>query len=538
MGIPSYFNYIIKNHIDIFEKLSTFHNIDNLYFDSNSIIYDCLKEIEIKEKSKKEIENSIFENVVSRINSYINIINPKKNVFIAFDGVAPMAKIKQQRTRRFKSVLLKKISNEKTKWDTNSITPGTQFMNNLDNYIENYYKNNSQFKDINIIISCSNKIGEGEHKIFEYIRNNNNYHKNTNTFIYGLDADLIVLCLNHIKITRNLFLFRELPDYNNHLTEIYNNNDKCILNIYKLFTDVSNEMNNYNISMNDYILLTFLLGNDFLPHFPALNIRTNGIQILLETYRNIIKKEENICVNNKINWKLFKKFIGELSKNEYNYIKNECNILKKLKNVNTIKYNDKLSIIPFKNRDIEDYIDVYNKGWENRYYNILFHISSDNQIKEVCNNYLQGIEWNLEYYNNHCKNYRWYYEYDYPPLLIDLIKYIPYFNNELLQKNYNNVSPLTQLCYVLPKESLYLVPGEIREKLLSKFKYYYEKNYILNWTFCKYLWEAHLEFHYLDIKKIEKITNNYYNNNDSHNNDSHNNDSHNNYYTNDNNLKI
>ena len=143
MGIPSYFSHIAKNHTDIIQKLCKFKkNIDNLYLDSNSIIYDCFrilsKDYE-KYKNDMEFETKLNNAVCLKIDEYINHICPKKRVFIAFDGVAPVAKLEQQRNRRYKSNLLatirKQLGDEEKMWDKTAITPGTAFMTNLNNYI-------------------------------------------------------------------------------------------------------------------------------------------------------------------------------------------------------------------------------------------------------------------------------------------------------------------------------------------------------------------------------------------------------------------
>ena len=83
MGIPSYFSYIAKNHTNIIQKLCKFEkNIDNLYLDSNSIIYDCLRSIsEEYKKCKNDIEFETMLNlaVCKKIDEYI--INNFANAF-------------------------------------------------------------------------------------------------------------------------------------------------------------------------------------------------------------------------------------------------------------------------------------------------------------------------------------------------------------------------------------------------------------------------------------------------------------------------
>ena len=236
MGIPSYFVHIVKKHGNIIKK---FKNSDiiihNLYIDSNSIVYDGIRQVEYRVKDAN-FERKLISWVCEKIVYYINLINPSHNVLIAFDGVAPVAKLEQQRNRRYKTWHTNNfVSDEETleeKWDTTAITPGTKFMEELNKGIRNYFDN--KFKNLNIMVSGSQNYGEGEHKIFKYIRDNRKYHYDTNTIIYGLDADLIMLTLIHTKISENLYLFRETPHFITTIDNTLVPEENYVLDIFEL----------------------------------------------------------------------------------------------------------------------------------------------------------------------------------------------------------------------------------------------------------------------------------------------------------------
>jgi len=214
MGIPSYFSYIIKNHQKIIqEKYQNKDTIHELYFDSNSIIYDCIRK-SLKGTVEVEVEDSvIYKQICLQIQQYINDIQPTELVFISFDGIAPFAKLKQQRDRRFKGQYTKSILNTVLKkksnrdWDTCAITPGTAFMKKLDDYVNKHFKQHNP----PVIFTGSRHCGEGEHKIMQHIRNTKDTRKNA--AIYGLDADLIMLALNHLSYRNNIYLYRETPEF-------------------------------------------------------------------------------------------------------------------------------------------------------------------------------------------------------------------------------------------------------------------------------------------------------------------------------------
>ena len=524
MGIPSYFSYIVKNHrniIKVFNK-KTFQ-INNLYLDCNSIVYDSIREID-NFTDNDNFENILINLICNKISFYIKLISPDTNVFIAFDGVAPVAKLEQQRNRRYKSVfetdILNKLTKEeiiKNNWNTSAITPGTKFMSKLSDKINKFFKNSKKFNVKKIIISTSNEIGEGEHKIYEFIRNNQEYHKTSTTVIYGLDADLIMLTLNHLHIAPSMFLFRETPHFIKTIDKTLEPNKNYIIDIPLFGKVLSLELNNNKEPdtkqkknrIFDYIFLCFLLGNDFLPHFPALNIRTTGIDTILCVYKKVIgNSNDNIVNGSKIIWKNFRKIMIEIANTEEVLMHNEYKIrTKQSKNIMNRKMEecDRFVSVPMLDRSIEHYINPYEKQWQERYYNKLFKIDiDDDRRKQISINYLEGLEWTLKYYTTGCVDWRWKYNYNYPPLLQDLSKYIPYFDTTFIKENNNtSVSPLVQLSYVLPKKNLYLLPNKIEEVLLEKFEEIYTDTHNINWAFCKYFWESHIEFPHLSLDELE-----------------------------------
>ena len=512
MGIPYYFSFLIKNHKNIINNLHNINNIDNLYLDCNSIIYDS---IDFKEFENSVVfEKKLIEKIIFKIKLILETIKPKKKIIIAFDGVPPFAKISQQKTRRYKSHYESILKSKSLIWDTCCITPGTNFMNNLNIQITDYFKNNTK-----ILLTLSDIPGEGEHKIFEYIRNSD--HSNDSTIIYGMDADLIMLALNHLQYCKNIYLYRETPIFIKSLNSSLNPEEKYIIDINLLGNIIYSELVNnkeelltkeefYYNKIKDYVFICFMLGNDFLPHFPSINIRINGITILLELYKSLFNNKF-LTKNNNIIWSNLKLFISKLASNEFNFLKNIYDIREKKNNkyylLNTEEdIENKLLNLPSIDTSVEKFINIFEDNWEFRYYYSLFDTNIDenkNIIGNICINYLQTLQWTLNYYSCDCKNWSHYYKYNYPPLLIDLVKHIPYFDSEIILKEDNNIiHHYLLLSYVLPKKSLNLLPKKIHDYLLRNYSEHYQENYNIEYAYCKYFWEGHVKFPDLDINEF------------------------------------
>lgn len=481
MGIPSYFSYIIKNHMRVLSKLSQLKQttpIHNLYLDCNSIIYDVIREIQ-KAGQMKPIPSDNFKivshRVCTKIQEYIDAVSPSNTVYIAFDGVAPFAKMNQQRTRRFRSAFMEHAGIvPKSVFNSCLITPGTDFMDFLSKHVSNH------FTDPKIIVSASDQPGEGEHKLFQHIRDHPADHKDKITLVYGLDADLLMLSIFHSNQGR-IFVYREAPEFAKSLNADLESGEPYVLDIEQLCISISSEMNCKYPDLRrvfDYAFLCFLLGNDFLPHFPALNIRTRGIYSLLEAYKETVGKEAGafIIENGEINWTRFKKVTMWLAKHEDGWIRTEYLKRGEIR-FNTNFKNDAEKEAVFNNaplvyRATEHYINPTDYKWQNRYYKTLF--SSEAVTEDICTNYYEGLEWVFRYYTDQCFDWRWKYRFHYPPLLCDLASQSVrtcFFK----QPSYNPFSAKTQLAVVLPSIDFDFSSLEFE------------------WAFCRYLWEGHLK---------------------------------------------
>ncbi len=540
MGVSGYFSWLIKNHPTIIKQYNKNNKkivVDNLYLDCNSIVYDAYNRIKF-ETLTDSIVTTIIKQTILKIKEYINIIQPQKQVIIAFDGVAPVAKLEQQRGRRYKSWYIdnmrKKIYNDNkpSPWSTTAITPGTSFMKELNEKLLEASRDHSlltptYINNCNILFSGSDIAGEGEHKIFAYIRDNPTKHNNETTVIYGLDADLIMLSINHLPICPQIYLFRETPEFIKSIDSNLEPNENYMLDIPSLTNAILKHITNDDIptktvikqnKIYDYIFLCFFLGNDFLPHFPAINIRTGGVDKMMNAYKATIKSNDFLTDGKTIIWANVRKLISFLAGLEEEFIITESRLRFRRENKNPIieTPDDKwkaFDSLPSNERDVEQFINPYKPGWQNRYYSSLFGMKSkDNseRIKQVSINYLEGLEWTMKYYTNGCPDWRWTYNYNYPPLLSDLIKHIPVFETSFIKPDavMKPVSQLVQLCYVLPRNSLDLLPPAFYTKLLEDKPHWYKLDYNFVWAYCKYFWESHVEMEHINIAELEEYINN------------------------------
>jgi hypothetical protein len=364
-----------------------------------------------------------------------------------------------------------------------------------------------------MVVSTSDEPGEGEHKLFKYIREHD--FTNENIVIYGLDADLFMLSIFHYECYKNAYIFREAPEFLKSSIQIDNVKDveHYVIDLEQMCKSILTEMDVYHPNcIYDYAFICFLLGNDFLPHFPSLNIRTHGITALMNIYRSIFGNSPTQFLisprDKKIQWNNVKLFIKKLASLEHEYLIQEYTYRKKFDKwkwdtPTTKEEREKiLHNIPIIYRAEEKYINPSENGWENRYYNTLF--KTDDSISMICNKYYEGLEWVFCYYIGKDIDWRWHYPYHYGPLFNDLLHYVPPKNTTLITPNNKPYLPEVQLAYVIPKSNTHLLSTEFYQYLLKEYPQIYPEKLEFQWAFCKYFWEAHVMFSEITVSDLDK----------------------------------
>jgi 5'-3' exoribonuclease 2 len=514
MGIPYYFYSLTKKYQNILDNNKPLKT-DIYCIDFNGIIHTVAQKI-LKDKTteslkEEEIDELILEGIWKKVEDYIDIYKAKKYVICA-DGVAPTAKIIQQRKRRYLNIYknnLDKDHMDKPIWDTNAITPGTSFMKKLNVFMDNKIRYSTH--NIEIIYSGSNESGEGEHKIFKKIKILV-CDKTDTIIINGLDADLIILSLmSHIK---NIHLMRETIDKTTNEI-VYN-----YLNINNLRTAILKELVflwNLNIKLyvdNDiiesYCTLCSILGNDFVPHLLTVDIKIDGVDKIISIARKATEEYGLLVSDNTINYECLKYIFKQLSLTEDKDIFIICEkyINKKIFNNSSLPSDN----YALKNKDKLCY-NIYNDNtrWHKNYYNMIFenNITIDSSvIYNSCSNYIKGIYWVYQYYKGYGIDCDWYYPYNYPPTLKDISNHSIAHDAPIINVNNNFLDPNIQLLIVLPKDSIHLVNHKYKKYMTDIYSglfHMYPVNYNIQ-TFLKtHLWECSPILPLINIDYIKYI---------------------------------
>lgn len=491
MGIKHFFYWFKTNfskNIKNLKKTQTFDNVnvnvENLMIDCNGLFHASTQKIyeygnckpptrlmgkrRRKKKGGLAKQISVFKDICFEIEKLLKIVNPSKRLILCVDGPAPISKQNQQRQRRFRSAM-EKDDEEFKAFDSNCITPGTKFMDYMTKYIDWYIRKrlseDQKWQNLEIIFSNEKSPGEGEHKLIQFIRFYGGLDESY--CIHGLDADLIMLGLG--THAPKFWVLRE---------DLYNpRNDFFVINIGKTRLQLADmmkwEKTTKNVeydpvsAINDFIFMCFMVGNDFLPHIPSLEIIEGGIQCMIDVCKNVGESYGHLTESNddKIVFrpKALEVFLGTVSQYDKDMLED------KLKKKDKF-FPDPLLDSNSKYKNGKWNVDI--KGYKKDYYNNCFNENMD--MKKLCHEYLEGLQWVLSYYTQGVPNWKWCFKHHYAPFAREIAKHVMDFKFP----EYGDTIPTTpyqQLLSVLPPKSYKLIPYPLctlltdPQSLLKKF---------------------------------------------------------------------
>ncbi|XP_019399395.1 PREDICTED: 5'-3' exoribonuclease 2 [Crocodylus porosus] len=568
MGVPAFFRWLsrkypsiivncveerpkecngVKIPVDTSKPNPNEVEFDNLYLDMNGIIHPCTHpEDKPAPKNEDEMMVAIFE----YIDRLFNIIRPRRLLYMAIDGVAPRAKMNQQRSRRFRAskegmeateekqrvrqeILAKggilPAEEVKERFDSNCITPGTEFMDNLAKclryYVADRLNNDPGWKNLTVILSDASAPGEGEHKIMDYIRRQRaqpNHDPNTHHCLCGADADLIMLGLATHE--PNFTIIRE---------EFKPNKPRPCALCNQLGHEVKDCQG----------LPREKQGEGYLTESGFVNLqRVQMIMLAVgEVEDNIFKKrkddEENFKRRQKEKRKRMKRdqpsfipggqfspqALGSGNRSSPQTISNPRQAAFEMRMQNsTPSASPNTSFtsdgtpspaggIKRKAEDSdsepepEDNIRLWEAGWKQRYYKNKFDVdASDEKFRrKVVRSYVEGLCWVLRYYYQGCASWKWFYPFHYAPFASDFdgIADLP----SDFEKGTKPFRPLEQLMGVFPAASGNFLPPTWRKLMTdpeSSIIDFYPEDFAIDLNGKKFAWQGVALLPFVDERRL------------------------------------
>ncbi|KAJ8673539.1 hypothetical protein QAD02_004801 [Eretmocerus hayati] len=552
MGVPKFFRFISERYPAI-NKVIKKHEIpefDNLYLDMNSIIHRCShpedSDIHFRVGKKEFSDEEIFQNVSRYVELIFCIVKPVELMFLAFDGVAPRAKMNQQRSHRFRvSMEMAKLNedgipDDDLVFDANCVTPGTQFMCELIDHMKHFiaYKISVDplWQKCKIILSGSEVPGEGEHKIMQYIRfkkAQSDYNHNTRHCLYSLDADLIMLGLcthePYFSILRENVTFGKrknmlTPEESDfHLLHLSLVRDYLDCEFSPLKTKLKSKYDLEKI-VDDWVLIEFLVGNDFIPQLPDFLIVNGALPLIYKTYIQVLPQLDGYLHDSgDLNLNRFQEFLSRLpvlepkvstlsvgspviSRSQKTDVisDNLEELVLETKDASAISENSPRSKSLDSSRDEQSQSEKSTDRLEYYKTKLKFGELNGLKVRNLVEDYIKAIQWTLSYYYHGCCSWSWYYPYHYAPLLSDIREITDVKFDFRLSEPF---LPLQHLLAVLPAQNNHLLPKSLRSLVTSP------KSPIIDWypeTFEVDLngksndWEAIVLIPFIEEEKLIK----------------------------------
>lgn len=407
--------------------------VDNFFVDGVSILHIKSSQVfgygayehkcEYTNLGTEEKVQKVYELVYDYVMELYKFTRPRKHFYISFDGVAPLAKQAQQRQRRFQTT-------SSGEFDKNMISTGTRFTYDFCRYVESRLSTESF--GCSVTFSDSNTPGEGEHKVIEFIRRHD-FSADRNV-MYGPDGDLVMLTLaTHLP---DFWVIHD--DHKNYLEMVVTDIGK-LRNM--LYTHLSTGTEDPDTVITDFILLSFFLGNDFLPRLTIIDLFTDGMDVLINHYVRTKKRASgwSLTSDNTIRMDCFIEFTKSLSQNE------EALLVLRAKK----RHPDPRFVCTTIRECVHNNFFDYKK-FQSYYYTK--KLGSPPPL--VVSEYIKGLQWVLTYYTQGCPDWRWAYPYHHAPLVAHLTvraEYMPFEENIAYE-------PFRQLMCVIPPSSVGVLP--------------------------------------------------------------------------------